>query len=485
MIILQNIIIIFLYVKVKSISETNKTTNSSNIAVFPFKTFYPPAYQEGLKPFGSKDYYNTIHYSNSYLEVEAGKNEHFQKLSLFFKIDDYIFHLDDNYFNKINQDLICHYSSSLSNSYEVNKSKNIYVADKAHSVYAKEYFKIFSDIDLSKYDIIQMNFYHSIDKLNNISYACGNAGLLYASQELYNSLADVNLISQIRENMENIDVSWTFQYYQNNKDNEYEGLFIIGIESLEKTLNKNELIPVYTKLTGYGSILEWKFSIDELYIGNYYYKINDEEIKINSDIDGFEIPKVLSNKLEEIYFNKYYSSKICEKEIITDSNMVISCYNDKFTEVDINNFPEINIFKYKIGFNFTFMGQELFFKKDKKYFFRMVFNLKETEKDIIVGRMFLKKYQIIFNSDSKCMLFFKNNNKKNIFENNNIKDKNVIINILSYLFIGLLFLFIGIFFGRKYCFRDKKKLANELEDDYSYKSKKNDIKKESKLIEMS
>ena len=83
------------------------------------------------------------------------------------------------------------------------------------------------------------------------------------------------------------------------------------------------------------------------------------------------------------------------------------------------------------------------------------------------------------------MLFFKNNNKKNIFENNNIKDKNVIINILSYLFIGLLFLFIGIFFGRKYCFKDKKKLANELEDDYSYKSKKNDIKKESKLIEMS
>ena len=47
--------------------------------------------------------------------------------------------------------------------------------------------------------------------------------------------------------MENIDVSRTFQYYQNNKENKYEGLFIIGIESLEKTLNKNELILVYTK----------------------------------------------------------------------------------------------------------------------------------------------------------------------------------------------------------------------------------------------
>ena len=73
MIILQNIIIIFLWVKVKSISETNKITNSSNIAVFPSKAFYPPSYQEGLKFFGPKDYYNTIHYSNYYLKVEVRK----------------------------------------------------------------------------------------------------------------------------------------------------------------------------------------------------------------------------------------------------------------------------------------------------------------------------------------------------------------------------------------------------------------------------
>ena len=92
-----------------------------------------------------------------------------------------------------------------------------------------------------------MNFYHSIDKLNNISYIWGNVGLLYTSKELYNSLVNANLIRQVRKNMENIDVSRTFQYYQNNKENKYEGLFIIGIESLEKTLNKNELILVYTK----------------------------------------------------------------------------------------------------------------------------------------------------------------------------------------------------------------------------------------------
>ena len=80
-----------------------------------------------------------------------------------------------------------------------------------------------------------MNFYHSIDKLNNMSYACGNAGLLYATKDLYENIVDINLISQIHDNMENVDISWTFQYYSKNdshrSENEFEGLFIVGIES--------------------------------------------------------------------------------------------------------------------------------------------------------------------------------------------------------------------------------------------------------------
>ena len=57
---------------------------------------------------------------------------------------------------------------------------------------------------------------------------------------------------------------------------------------------------------------------------------------------------------------------------------------------------------------------------------------------------------------------------------------------MAYFFIGFIFLVLGFFFGRKCYFIDKKRLANELEDDnYEYKSKKDDIKKENKLIEMS
>ena len=283
--------------------------------------------------------------------------------------------------------------------------------------------------------------------------------------------------------MENVDISWTFQYNLNTiNKNDYEGLFIIGIESLEKAKNADDLISIYSILTPYGEI--WKFQIDELYIGNYVYEINDEELKIDSDIEGFEIPKKLFDILNQIYFGKYFTKKICESEIVTESLMVIFCHSDKFNEIDIEKFPEINLYKYKIGFNFSFSGKELFFQKDKKYFFRMIIETKSTVKDYKIGRIFLKKYQVIFNSDAKSMIFYINNNKKNIY--GNYKKKNVFFSVISYVLIGIFFLTIGIIFGRKYCFIDKKRLANELEDNnYVYKSKKDDIKKEGKLIEMS
>ena len=473
-----------LFTLIKSIISSNNITDNPNIALIPFKTFYSPVNQEGERPFGAKDYFNTIHHSYSYLEIETGKNNN-QKLPLFFILDDYSILIDDNYFkgqNIIN--LICNYSNTLSDSYEIDNTKNIYVANKGKCDLGREYFKIYSDISLTQYHVIKFNFFHSRDKSKNISYSCGEVGLLYASEELYDSMSDINFINQIHKSLSNVDVSWTFQYNSNN-DNEYEGIFIIGIESLEKKENKNNLIPLYTKLTGYG-IFEWKFPIDKLYIGEELYEINDEEIKIDSDIEGFEISNLFSDKLNEIFFNKYYSKKICENETVVNSRIVIYCYIDQFKESDIKDFPEINFYKYKIGFNFSFTGNELFFKKEKKYFFRMI--IKETnDKDFIFGKMFLKKYQVIFNSDAKTMSFYKNNNNNRIVKDNiNMNNKSIISNTVVNIIVGIVFLIFGIFLGKKYCFIDKKRYANELEDDnYVYKSNNDDVKKTSKLIEMS
>ena len=379
------LIFFLLFIIIKSDLDPDNITYEPKIAVIPFKTFYPPVstlYNEGINSFNAKEFYNTIHHSSSYLDLEIGKS-FIQKLSLFFTLDDYYFHLDDNYFyDEKSNNLICHFSSNLSDSYEIIKTNDIYAANNKRYSFAKEYFKIYSDIYLNNYNLYKFNFHHFLNNSKNISYACGEIGLLYAPEDLSINLADYNFISQIHNNLENVDISWTFQYNSNiDEENNYEGLFVIGIESLEKNKNKNDLITVYTKLTECGNVLEWKFPIDELYIGNYSYEINNEEIKIDSDIEGFEIPKIFFDKLDIIFFNKYFSKKICEIEGVSEYYNIIYCYSDKYMGNDIEKFPEINFYKYKIGFNFSFTGKELFFEKDKKYFFRMIINLKNIEND--------------------------------------------------------------------------------------------------------
>ena len=157
-----------------------------------------------------------------------------------------------------------------------------------------------------------------------------------------------------------------------------------------------------------------------------------------------------------------------------------------FQKKDIKNFPDINFTKYKLGFNFTFSGDELFYNKDNNYYFKMIAYLERFMKDFKLGRIFLKKYPIIFNSDSKSMLFYKINNKiMNDIINNNISKNNTFLIVISYFFIGIIFLGTGIYFGRKYCIMKRKKYANELEDNnYIYESKSKGIKKEQKLIEL-
>ena len=116
----------------------------------------------------------------------------------------------------------------------------------------------------------------------------------------------------------------------------------------------------------------------------------------------------------------------------------------------------------------------------------MIIYLERFRTDFILGRMFLKKYQIIFNPNSKMMNFYKENKIKN--ENNDLNKSNnpktLFLIVFSYVFIGGLFLICGIYFGRKYCIMRRKQYANELNDNYVYEAKRKDVNKEYKLVEI-
>ena len=478
---------------IKKINTENELYSFKNIVVIPFKTFYPTNDNHNIKSF-SLDYYKLYHLSKLYLELDAGKNikekylskiidiNNSQILSLFLSFDDYLFYIDDNFDSSYN---ICRYSTEISTSYEITNSDNV-VAGKT-SFYGSDYFKIYTDLNKNHNKMIKMEFLYYKDKTKNISYSCGKVGFLFPSNKK-SDLFKRNFINQIHDGINNIDYSFTLRYNIQNKDinDVNEGFLIIGIESYEKYINKNQnLISIYNKEDKYGNKQKWSFNIDNIFINKKDYQFEDIEITIQSDIEGFEFPKYIYIQLNEIYFNKYYNKSICKNEMFGNSYGYISIYCDekKFNNNDISNFPEISLFKFELGINFTFSGEELFYKNNNKYFFKILFSSTSYKTEFKLGRLFLKKYPVIFNPDSKCMIFYKNSNKKE--EKMRVK-KNILTSTLFRLIsISIIFLIVGLYIGRKFCILRRHKYANEMPDNNNLlelEIKEN--KKENKLIDI-
>ena len=477
---------------IKPLKDTNP-----KIAVFPFKTNHFPNKSDN-EQFSSKDFMDIIHNSLLYLDIEISKNiktdkltqeiapmfpNNKQFLTLFFVIDNNDFYISDNFFIDEKKKKICHYSTFLSSSYEVVEDSKM--NNMKNAVIASDFIKIYNEknINSDNYQLIKIYFRHSFEENRNISFACGNAGLLSPVDKSEINKKN-NFINQIKENFGTADYSFSIQYNQKeNLDDMEDGILIIGEESLERTQNQN-LIPIYAKPKGYNTKLQWEFDINQITIGNKSFENNDEyfDTIIKAGIDGIQIPYYFYQELNTLFFNKYYSQKICQNELTNNLYLIISCNSDLFTQEDINSFPDINFFKYNVGFNFTFAGKELFTKKGDKYFFKMVIYFQNHFRCFYFGRLFLKKYKVIFNPEYKSMYFFEINKNVNVMKNEVKKSSSLIS--LGYIFIGILFLIIGIFLGRRYCIKRRKVYANELEDDnYAYESKEKN-KKENKLIDV-
>ena len=393
-------------------------------------------------------------------------------MSIFLIIDDFTFYIDDNYFYDEQKNLICRYSSNLSSSYEIKENiKSKY----RHSIYASDYFKIYSDFFLSKYEMINIIFRHSLSMNKNISFSCGKAGLLYNSEK-QDSDSNFNFIYQIHSGFKNIDYSFMFKFNEDKIQKKNEGgLLIIGAESYIKNNKNYEIFSIYTKNKNSMLRQEWRFDADNIIIGNKLIESNEKEFIIKTEFEFIEISYNIYQIIDDYFFSKYYKNNICVKEEIYNYYIIIYCFNTNFTTNDIINFPKIEFTIKEINFNFSFCGEELFYKTENKYFLKLITRIEANKNEIKLGRMFLRKYNVIFNSDSKMMSFYKSRENVKQTTNNidNNQQKNRFLIILRYIFFCILFLIIGFYCGRKYCIIRRKRFANELEDNnYIYEPEK-------------
>ena len=366
------------------------------------------------------------------------------------------------------------YNKTLSNTYINTTDYKISTNNFLSGCRAKETFHFFISNDLNiKKEYKNIPFFMS----TSANYKFGAVlGFAISFKGLRNFIYSLKYGGAIDS------YTWTLQFNSLN-----EGLLIIGNEPHiynNSFYDENKLR--YCKIYKENNYFSWSFEFNKIISGekSINLNINNKNILlgiIRPEINGIISPWEYYQNLKDNYFNNYLENNICKELSILDKNISnndfyneqkieyykIECLSDNFDIKDINNLPNLKLINIPFNYTFIFSGNDLFLKEDNKYIFQVFF---ANVSYWYIGRLFLYKYQLIFNEDNNLIGFYTGKKEKNIIQKYNFF-KIVLIIIISIFCIFLLFIFY-----RKIkiiLLKNSKKKAKELEDDFSYK--KSDI----------
>ena len=335
----------------------------------------------------------------------------------------------------------------------------------------------------------------NISKENdNNNEICGSIGLY-----LYYNKNNYKFIEQLKYSNITSNYYWSFNYTSLDK-----GIIIFGIlphEYQNDKYNLNDLEEIYTNIDE--GDMKWGMNLNEIYFNNKKGK-KKEKISVPSivaeGIFEFTFQLILASYsyqelITKYFFQEFFTKNICKEEEYTldIKYSIIRCKNGSFKK-EVVNFPELIIYNRGLKTNFELTYEDLFITVGDYIYFLVIFRkgrLYQSNQTWKLGIPFLKKHQMIFNSDTKRIgCYVKNkvlseNNKDKNDKNNNNKDKkkkglfSYISNAISMrtfleIIIIIIFIIILIYFGKKlYSFKIKQKKPYELQDeDYDYYSNK-------------
>ena len=247
--------------------------------------------------------------------------------------------------------------------------------------------------------------------------------------------------------------------------------------------HESQLLNTYSY--GKDNILTWAIEFNSIY---YYDKNNktvkDNYNKVHININNFIVnaPSTYKYHIEQAFFKQYLNSNICH---IYSGIGYDSFYCEKSENFTINNlkqFPTLYLQNNELQYIFGFDYEDFFVEKDNKYWFLVTFPTFVEIEEWFFGIIFLRKYNLIFNQDSKTISFYNpnlpiidNNSSEKI--NNNSNDITYII-IIVIIIVIIISIGIGIYIGKMvYENKKGKKRLNELDDSFDYDSKLNQEEK--------
>jgi len=395
-----------------------------------------------------------------------------------------------NYYNVENSETF--HNISCLNQYYVQSYKDIHAEEKfAINVYNldeksnKEF--IIKDLD---FVLGVRNIYQKKENLTEIYYM--TIGLQFFTSQRYTQEKKIDFISLIKEKKLVENYNW-FIYYEKIKRNG-DGLYNLDeLVNSGKSLIFGDFPHKYKSnefheeqlLNANSHYFLWILEFKSVYFyrnntkfntGMFKQELYHNKAQLNFNNFIMYAPSLYITMIKNNYFESYISRNICHYYIDAQIESFYCEKSDNFNINELKLFPTLYFEHIEFNYTFEFTYEDLFFEKDNKYFF-MVSSLLDVD-EWFFGDIFFRKYQFVFNQDSKAISFYninldfeqKESSSKTIIINKSMDWKLIILIIIlsSILFIGIGFI-VGKTIYKKY---KKKKRANELDDDYDYTSDK-------------
>ena len=389
------------------------------------------------------------------------------------------------------------YISNIGYNRKLSKSFNKNEGIKLDSSYNENYFSgnemlklddyrniltknVFNDSEkiypYSQDHLIKFNFVY--EKNDNIDEICGSIGLA-----IFNDKNNNKFIEQLKTSNITQNYYWSIKYISLDK-----GYIIFGILphqylSSNETFNEINFLEIYSKFTLKNN--QWGIDFNEIFF--YLNNNKKEKILINKEEDAVFsftnqlIIRTLNYKSTILshFFNTYFKNNICIEETFSGniSYSIIKCDKYQFIK-EMYKFPDLYLYNKELQTYFILSYKDLFITLDNNIYFMIIFrnSLIQQKKEIWeLGIPFLKKYQIIFNSDTKKIGYYSNINVNKIESPKVINSKksnifNFSTRTLLEIFFGVILILLIIYLIKKiYVNKTRQKKPYELqEEDYDY-----------------
>ena len=446
--------------------------------------------------------------TNLYTKISIGEPSH--EIQAFLSVQHSYFSISSSKNIKNINDFQSHYNIIKSNSFK-NILTGRTLAEANYNSMAMEKFKLnifnYKKREYYNTSINDMIFiYNNKDNVNEKSYYL-NIGFQIINQKFFKEREKYNFITQLkkREIIGNYDWSIFFKKGPNNNGNflynpDYllnaKGEILIG--DLPNNYNPNnfniqQLKKTYSKYTPL--LFKWGLEFKNI----YFYKNNNEsniisnkngtnmenisvtDVQININQYIILSPLIYFYKIKTYYFDYYIKEGICKINEGIEYK-TISCEKSKKFGIDnLKKFPSLFMEHHEFNYTFEFTYEDLFLEKDNNYWFLVALSsFKNDLEEWNMGIIFLRKYNLIFNQDTKTISFY---NPNILIEDIDDKKWNriALISILTIILIGIFFIIgiIYIYICKKLfkSYKGKKRI-NHIYDNSDYlKEDKIDINK--------